>query len=85
MPEWNFNRCRELGGFPLQSKSDVSDFDHLIMCRTRVNPSSVGERVRVRGVEPIEGLRPPHPTPLPNGEREPTTDAARLRFTWTAS
>ncbi len=29
-----------------------------------------GERVRVRRVEPIERARPPHPTPLPNGERE---------------
>jgi hypothetical protein len=36
--------CRELGAFPLQSKSDVSDFDHLNECRTRVNPSSDGER-----------------------------------------
>jgi hypothetical protein len=41
-------------------------------------PLPVGERVRVRGFEPIEGLIPPHPTPLPSGEREPTTDAARL-------
>ena len=59
MSEWNYNRCRELGAFPLP----------------------VGERVRVRGFEPIEGIRPPHPTPLPNGEREPTADAARLRLT----
>jgi len=56
MSDWNFNRCRELGGFPLP----------------------VGERVRVRGLEPIERASPPHPTPLPDGEREPTTDAARL-------
>jgi len=44
-------------------------------------PLPGGERVGVRGVEPIEGPRPPHPIPLPNGEREPTTDAARLRLT----
>jgi hypothetical protein len=39
-------------------------------------PLPGGERVRVRGFEPIEGFRPPHPIPLPNGEREPTADAA---------
>ena len=43
-----------------------------------VSLSHGGERVRVRGFEPIERAMPPHPTPLPNGEREPTTDAARL-------
>jgi hypothetical protein len=69
-----------LGEFPLQSKSYVSDFDHLVKCRTRVNPSSDGERVRVKGFEPIEGLSPPHPTPLPKGEREQTEFAALL---WT--
>jgi hypothetical protein len=35
-------------------------------------PLPRGERVRVRGFEPIERLVPPHPTPLPNGEREQT-------------
>jgi hypothetical protein len=63
MPEWNSNRSRELGGFPLP----------------------VGERVRVRGFEPIERLRPPHPTPLPNGEREPIADAARVQLTSNSS
>ena len=33
-----------------------------------------------RGFEPIEGPIPPHPTPLPNGEREPIARAVRLRF-----
>jgi hypothetical protein len=44
-------------------------------------PLPGGERVRVRGFEPIEGLIPPHPIPLPNGEREQTADAASLRLT----
>jgi len=59
MRDWEAERCRELGAFPLPK----------------------GERARVRGFELIEGIRPPHPTPLPNGEREPTTDAARVRLT----
>jgi hypothetical protein len=42
-----------------------------------VFPLPGGERVRVRGFEPIEGIRPPHPTPLPNGEREQTEFSAR--------
>jgi hypothetical protein len=36
----------------------------------------MGERVRVRGFEPIERPTPPHPIPLPNGEREPSEFAA---------
>jgi len=44
-------------------------------------PLPGGERVGVRAFEPIEGPTPRHPTPLPNGEREPTTDAARVRLT----
>jgi hypothetical protein len=39
-------------------------------------PLPGGERVRVRGFELIERPRPPHPSPLPNGEREYTIDAA---------
>src|SRR5688572_6501957 len=36
----------------------------LATCRS-VFPLPGGERVRVRGFEPIEGAKPPHPTPLP--------------------
>ena len=62
------------------------DIDALERLRTSgelgVFPLPGGERVRVRGFEPIEGPRPPHPTPLPNGEREQTECAA---LTWLAS
>jgi flagellar biosynthetic protein FliQ len=34
----------------------------------------------VRGLDPFEGLRPPHPTPLPNGEREQTEPVAAVVF-----
>jgi hypothetical protein len=42
-----------------------------------VFPLPKGERVRVRGFEPIEGLIPP----LPNGEREQTEVAAPTLLT----
>jgi hypothetical protein len=45
-----------------------------------VFPLPIEERARVRGVEPIEGPIPPHPTPLPTGERGQTEPAARLRL-----
>jgi hypothetical protein len=35
-------------------------------------PPGGGVGVGGGGLEPIEGPVPPHPTPLPNGEREPT-------------
>ena len=38
----------------------------------------MGREVGVRGFESIEGPIPPHPTPLPNGEREQTVCAALL-------
>jgi hypothetical protein len=41
-----------------------------------VFPFPKEERVRVRGAELIEGTVPPHPIPLPNGEREPTEPVA---------
>jgi hypothetical protein len=51
-------------------------------CRERgAFPLPGGERVRVRGFGPIEGLTPPHPIPIPNGEREQTADAAQQRLT----
>jgi hypothetical protein len=43
-------------------------------------PLPGGERVGVRGFEPIERFVPPHPTPLPNGEREQTAVAARVQL-----
>jgi len=62
---------------PLQSKSDVSDFDNSIKCRTQVNPNSNGERVVGEGVEPIEGPIPSHPTTLPMGRGSGTVAARK--------
>src|SRR6266511_5296535 len=51
--------------------------------RAAASPLPAGERSahevrRVRGLRSIERPEPPHPTPLPYGEREQTESAARL-------
>jgi hypothetical protein len=46
-----------------------------------VFPLPSGERVRVRGVEPIDRPYPLTP-PLSPWEREPTEFAAPISFTW---
>src|SRR6185503_12653682 len=46
-------------------------------------PLPKGERARVRGFELTERASPPHPTPLPNGEREQTEPAALLPYSAT--
>src|SRR5215813_2651435 len=43
--------------------------------RSRKHPTSAGERVGVRGNQPLD-RKPPHPTPLPCGEREQAVLAA---------
>jgi ABC-type uncharacterized transport system substrate-binding protein len=56
-----------LGALPLPPELGLARVRHL-NGRSRLNPTSVGERVGVRGFEAHrEGLTP-HPTPLPMGE-----------------
>ena len=50
-------------------KSDLSDFGPL-KCRTREHPSSDASRVRGKSRRASFRNVPPHPNPLPNGERE---------------
>src|SRR5262249_51306523 len=45
------------------------------ICGTAGLPLPSGERVGVRGTQPLD-RKPPHPTPLPSGEREQAVLAA---------
>ncbi len=67
-----------------QSKSDLSDFDHL-ECPNSGKPEfgwerSTREARRVRGCK-VESYEPPHPSPLPTGEREPAVPSGLAALT----
>src|SRR5688572_3951964 len=52
----------------------------MMVRRTRSAPSPRWGEGGVRGARFLDRFEPPHPNPLPNGERERTEFAARLRF-----
>src|SRR5882757_4157227 len=52
------------------SKSDLSDFDHAEERPNSSRPEFGWERGGVRDYGPSMGFEPPHPNPLPDGERE---------------
>src|SRR5215475_12868557 len=79
-PSWSESRTHPSSAAEV-AVFDVLELHNCLRCPRSVHPGgerSAREARRVTGSRPIDGHLPPHPVPLPAGERELAESVARL-------